>query len=87
MQNKKVIFQDWGSVDYQEAWEKQETIFAEIVAQKVANRTNSISTPTDNYLIFVEHPHVYTLGKSGKAEHLLLDDAGLKEKSATRDRL
>jgi len=83
MQNKKVIFQDWGSVDYQEAWEKQETIFAEIVAQKVANRTNSISTPTDNYLIFVEHPHVYTLGKSGKAEHLLLDDAGLKEKSAT----
>lgn len=83
MQNKKVIFQDWGSVDYQEAWGKQETIFADIVAQKVANRTNSTASPTDNYLVFVEHPHVYTLGKSGKPEHLLLGDTELEEKGAT----
>jgi len=83
MQNKKVIFQDWGSVDYSEAWGKQESIFADIVAQKVANRTNNTAGPTDNYLIFVEHPHVYTLGKSGKPEHLLLGDAELKEKGAT----
>lgn len=83
MQNKKVIFQDWGSVDYQEAWGRQEAVFADIVAQKVANRTNGISSPTNNYLIFVEHPHVYTLGKSGKPEHLLLGDAELEEKGAT----
>lgn len=83
MQNKKVIFQDWGSVDYQEAWGKQETVFADIVAQKVANRTDGTSNPTDNYLVFVEHPHVYTLGKSGKPEHLLLDDAELEKKGAT----
>lgn len=83
MQNKKVIFQDWGSIDYQEAWGKQETIFADIVAQKVANRTNSTSNPTDNYLVFVEHPHVYTLGKSGKPEHLLLDEAELEKAGAT----
>lgn len=83
MQNKEVVFQDWGSVDYEEAWRRQETLFAETVALKIDNRTHSRHTPTKNYLIFVEHPHVYTLGKSGKQEHLLLDEAGLKEKQAT----
>jgi lipoyl(octanoyl) transferase len=83
MQNKKVIFQDWGSVDYQEAWARQESIFADIVAQKVANRTDGTSKLTDNYLIFVEHPHVYTLGKSGKPEHLLLNEAELEKEGAT----
>lgn len=83
MKNNKVNFQDWGLVDYQEAWDRQESIFSEIVAAKTANRDNKTTTPTDNYLIFVEHPHVYTLGKSGKPENLLLDDNGLKEKSAS----
>lgn len=83
MQNKQVIFQDWGLVDYQEAWNRQEALFAETVALKIDNRTHERHTPTKNYLIFVEHPHVYTLGKSGKPEHLLLDEAGLKEKEAT----
>lgn len=83
MKNKKVVFQDWGIVDYQVAWDRQEAIFSEVVSQKTANRTNQTENPTDNYLIFVEHPHVYTLGKSGKAENLLLDEQGLKEKQAT----
>lgn len=80
--NKKVFFQDWGLVDYQGAWDRQELIFANIVKQKTDNRTNGTQLPTDNYLIFVEHPHVYTLGKSGKPENLLLDEAGLLEKRA-----
>jgi len=81
--NKKVYFQDWGAVDYQQAWDRQETIFAEVVKQKTDNRVNGTHLPTNNYLIFVEHPHVYTLGKSGKPEHLLLDDDGLKAHQAS----
>lgn len=81
-QNKKVQLQDWGMLDYQEAWERQEVLFAGIVAQKVANRTAASPEPTANYLVYTEHPHVYTLGKSGKADHLLLDETGLEEKGA-----
>ena len=77
MQNKEVIFQDWGTVGYQAAWDKQEGLFANTVEIKTQNRGAKNPQPTPNYLIFVEHPHVYTLGKSGKPENLLLDDAGL----------
>lgn len=81
--NKQVIFQDWGQTDYQEAWDRQEALFGQITAQKAANRLGEPSdAPTPNYLIFTEHPHVYTLGKSGKPEHLLLDESGLTEKQA-----
>ena len=91
MKNKKVIFQDWGLIDYKEAWDKQEVLFADTVALKTLIRNRKIDTegdeyqeetPTPNYLVFCEHPHVYTLGKSGKPEHLLLDEKGLKEKNA-----
>lgn len=92
MKNKLVIFDDWGLIDYKEAWDKQEAIFADTVALKIALRNKQLAlagtvddeeyTPTPNHLIFCEHPHVYTLGKSGKAEHLLLDEQGLKEKGA-----
>ncbi len=81
--NKNVIFQDWGLVDYQEAWDRQEALFANVVQAKTANRLNGTSLPTENYLVFTEHPHVYTLGKSGKPENLLLDADGLQEKQAT----
>jgi len=74
---------DWGLTDYQEAWDRQEKLFEGIVAQKTANRKNNVETPTDNYMIFTEHPHVYTLGKSGKVENLLLDKSGLEEKHAS----
>lgn len=83
MKNNRVNFQDWGLVDYQEAWDRQEIIFSKIVASKTVNRDNQTTAPTENYLVFVEHPHVYTLGKSGKPENLLLDEAGLQEKSAS----
>ena len=81
--NKKVVFQDWGLLDYQQAWEKQETIFSATVKTKVDNRTSLLENLVPNNLIFVEHPHVYTLGKSGKPGNLLLDEDGLIEKKAT----
>ena len=81
--NKEVTFIDWGLIDYQDAWTRQEQIFNEAVALKGKNRTNNTQEPTPNFLIFCEHPHVYTLGKSGHPENLLLDEVGLKEKKAT----
>ncbi len=80
--NKTVFFKDLGLIDYKEAWDFQEKTFAEIVAKKIENRTAEEATLTENYLFFCEHPHVYTLGKSGKASNLLLDDAGLEAKEA-----
>ena len=101
MKNKKVFFQDWGLIDYQQAWDKQEELFSASVKTKLHNRNSELAyevaartlVPADayeafapdevfNYLVFCEHPHVYTLGKSGKPEHLLLDENGLKEKDA-----
>jgi lipoyl(octanoyl) transferase len=83
MKNKKVIFQDWGLLDYQQAWDRQELVFSETVQAKTQNRNNNTTDPVKNHLIFVEHPHVYTLGKSGKPENLLLNEAELKRKSAS----
>lgn len=81
--NKVVKFIDWGSTDYQDAWNRQEEVFNQIVALKGKNRTENTELETPNYLIFNEHAHVYTLGKSGKPENLLLDEQGLKDKQAT----
>ena len=83
MKNKRVIFQDWGLLDYQQAWDRQEQVFAETVQVKTQNRNNNTDYPVNNHLVFVEHPHVYTLGKSGKPENLLLDETGLANKRAT----
>lgn len=83
MKNKEVKFEDWGLLDYQLAWDKQEQLFADTIAVKVFNRNNpDEEKATNNYLAFVEHPHVYTLGKSGKPENLLLNESQLKEKEA-----
>jgi lipoyl(octanoyl) transferase len=82
---KKVFFQDIGLKDYKEAWDYQETIFSEVVEQKIFNRNQSENqaVATSNYLLFCEHPHVYTLGKSGEENHLLLNEEGLRAKAAT----
>ncbi|PZX50503.1 lipoyl(octanoyl) transferase LipB [Algoriphagus chordae] len=82
--NKKVEFRDLGQLDYQQAWDYQEQIFAETVALKIRNRPLAAAdqSPSSNYMLFVEHPHVYTLGKSGKEENLLLDDIGLRDHQA-----
>ncbi len=81
--NKRTEFIDWGMTDYQDAWSRQETIFNQTVAIKGRNRNESLFLPTPNYLVFCEHPHVYTLGKSGKPENLLLDESGLTQKQAS----
>lgn len=72
-------------MDYQQAWDLQEELFAGIVQQKIANRqlAPELQQPTTNYLLFVEHPHVYTLGKSGKPEHLLLNREDLEKAEAS----
>lgn len=85
--NRRVEFIDWGLVDYQEAWDKQSLIFDQTVALKIQNRRDNISLPVPNYLIFCEHPNVYTLGKSGHPENLLLDEDGLVAKDASYYRI
>lgn len=81
--NKNVFFQDLGSKDFQETWDFQETLFNKIVDLKIQNRRNTTEEPTANYFLFVEHPHVYTLGKSGDLSNLLLSEQQLKDKGAT----
>jgi len=81
--NKKIILQDLGFKDYQETWDYQETLFKDIVDLKIANRREDLDRETPNYLIFVEHPHVYTLGKSGDFDNLLLSEKQLEAKGAT----
>ncbi len=72
-------------MDYRAAWDKQEEIFNSIISAKIQNRDlpEEQKIPTENYFLFCEHPHVYTLGKSGKHEHLLLNKSALEEKGAT----
>lgn len=83
--NKKVRFKDLGLIDYQEAWSFQEKLFKGVVDKKISNRNleAKAQVPTENFLLFCEHPHVYTLGKSGAEAHFLLNDATLKEKKAS----
>ncbi len=83
--NKEVEFQHLGLIDYKQAWDYQERLFAEIVNLKIQNRKQpeQLQQPTPNYLLFCQHPHVYTLGKSGKESHLLLDEQGLEEAEAS----
>lgn len=83
--NKAVQVINLGEDDYQRVWNFQEEVFKKTVDLKIANRKIENATDqsiTQNYLIFCEHPHVYTLGKSGALENLLLDEQGLKEHSA-----
>lgn len=82
--NKQVQFQELGLIDYQEAWDYQELLFAKTVSIKTQNRgfTAEEQLPTPNFLLFCQHPHVYTLGKSGKPDHLLLGEGDLDEKQA-----
>ncbi len=84
-QNKTILFENLGDVDYKTAWDYQESRLAEIVAIKVENRNLAIENqkPTPNYLLFCQHPHVYTLGKSGHQDHLLINEQELAEKQAT----
>jgi lipoyl(octanoyl) transferase len=81
--NKKVSFKDLGLIEYKECWDFQEELFAEILAVKSSNRKENKTVSTKNHLIFCEHPHVYTLGKSGDKKNLLVNDDYLKSRGAT----
>ncbi len=81
--NKQIIVKDLGHKDYKETWDYQESLFEEIVELKRKNRAENTEVPTPNYFLFVEHPHVYTLGKSGHIENLLIDEAALAKKGAS----
>ncbi len=80
--NKSIKISDLGIKDYKETWDFQEQIFDEILQLKIKNRRENLELPTPNYFLFVEHPHVYTLGKSGDMSNLLLNENQLKEKNA-----
>jgi len=74
--NITIEYQDWGLVEYNEAWAKQDKIFSATITRKMEG------LPTDNYLLFCEHPHVYTLGKSGDKQNMLLNQIQLQAKNA-----
>lgn len=74
--------EDLGIKDYKETWDYQEILFQSIVQIKSQNRNEKLTQETPNYLLFVEHPHVYTLGKSGHIENLLISDEKLKSINA-----
>ena len=81
MQN--VLFKDIGLVDYKKVWDYQEELFNKTLSIKSKNKKEETSTKTKNHLIFCEHPHVYTLGKSGKHENLLVNEEYLKSQGAS----
>jgi lipoyl(octanoyl) transferase len=81
--NKTIHLQDLGLKDYKDTWEYQEELFKGVVDLKIKNRKEETNLPTPNFLLFVEHPHVYTLGKSGDSENLLLSEKQLEAKGAT----
>ncbi len=81
--NKEIWVQDLGLNDYKQTWDYQEQLFKKIVDLKIKNRREASNLETPNYFLFVEHPHVYTLGKSGDINNLLVNKAELDEKGAT----
>ena len=84
MINSIVEFQDLGLIDYKKCWDYQTKLFEQTVQQKIYNRKNPENkTITKNYLLFCEHPHVYTLGKSGDEKNLLINKSFLKDKKAS----
>jgi len=80
--NKKVFVQDLGLKDYKESWDFQEQLFKTTVDLKIKNRREETELETPNHLLFVEHPHVFTLGKSGDLSNLLVNEEELTEKGA-----
>lgn len=82
LMNKEVVYRDLGLVTYKDAWDLQEKLLKEIADQKLLKRASGKDLQTSNYLLFCEHPHVYTLGKSGKEKHLLINEEQLKDNEA-----
>jgi lipoyl(octanoyl) transferase len=80
--NKTILLKDLGNKDYKTTWDYQEELFKGIVDLKIQNRRENTDVETPNYFLFVEHPHVYTLGKSGDLSNLLLSEKQLVDKGA-----
>ena len=80
--NKKIKFEDLGVRDYKKVWDYQEALFKSILDLKIKNRRENTNCLTPNYLLFVEHPHVYTLGKSGDVSNVLLSEKELEARGA-----
>ena len=80
--NKKVAAKDLGLKDYKETWDYQELLFQKIIDLKIKNRREETLLETPNHFLFVEHPHVYTLGKSGDITNLLVDEKQLAARGA-----
>ncbi|MCL2414791.1 MAG: lipoyl(octanoyl) transferase LipB [Bacteroidales bacterium] len=70
---------DWGLIDYKDAWDKQKVFFDELIEEKISKK----NVPTSQRFIVCEHPHVYTLGKSGQANNLLINDDFLEKINAS----
>ena len=81
--NRNILLKDLSVKDYKETWDYQTMLLQEIVDVKIDNRRNNHKNITQNRFLFVEHPHVYTLGKSGDISNLLLNEKQLTEKGAT----
>lgn len=81
--NKKVQLQDLGRKDYKQTWDYQESLFKDIIDTKIKNRREDAGLQTPNHFLFVEHDHVYTLGKSGDLENLLANQDQLERIGAT----
>jgi lipoyl(octanoyl) transferase len=81
--NKSVRVEDLGLKDFKATWDYQEQLFKAILDTKIKNRREEAGLQTDNHFLFVEHPHVYTLGKSGDISNLLLSEDELAKKGAT----
>lgn len=79
----KVTYKNLGLIDYKEAWDIQENLFAENIQRKIDKRKGIETAETENFALFCQHPHVYTLGKSGDVGHLLLDENQLENEHAT----
>ncbi len=75
--NKDLKIKELGLKDYKETWDFQESLFQDILHIKSKNKKENLNLKTPNYFLFVEHPHVYTLGKSGHIENLLISEEKL----------
>ena len=81
--NRNILLRDLNIIDYKEAWDYQTQLLQEIVETKTKNRKSTLQETTKNHFLFVEHPHVYTLGKSGDLSNLLLTEKQLHQKKAS----
>ena len=81
--NRNILLRDLNIIDYKEAWDYQTQLLQEIVETKTKNRKSTFQETTKNHFLFVEHPHVYTLGKSGDLSNLLLTEKQLQQKEAS----